>query len=65
MKRVKYVGKKGPAEIEVHGCGTVERDREIDVPDEVADELVKTRPTEWKLARSGKSGDTVGAEKEA
>ena len=65
MERIRYLGKKGPAEVEIQNCGRVKRGAEIDVPDEVADELVKTRPTEWKLARSGKSGGTVGAEKEA
>lgn len=57
MKRVKYVGARGPSRIEVLHCGKVKRGETLDVPDEVADGLCK-RPDDWKMVKPGKSAGT-------
>lgn len=66
MTRLEYVGKFGPKQMSVPGCGKVERGGTLDVLDEVAAGLLRTQPSEWKKASSEKfAGGTVSSGKAA
>lgn len=61
LKRVKYIRKDGPPAVNILGLGVVKRGGTIDLPEEVAENLVSQRAKHFAYAdgggskRSGKS----------
>jgi len=60
---LKYKG-TGPAEIMLPGVGSVRRGGTIHVPDEMAEELVTTRPGDWEFDTPKTMAGTEPAEGE-
>ncbi len=48
MEALRYKSGTGPAEVNIPEVGVVRRGGTIDVPDEMAEALVKDRPDEWE-----------------
>ncbi len=63
MEILKYKG-TGPAEVMLPGVGAVRRGGTIHVPDEMAEELVKTRPDEWEFDQAQVTAEETTAEEE-
>jgi len=53
LKRVKYVWKGGPPALNVAGLGVVKNGESIELPAEMAEELVKTRPDHFTMDGGG------------
>jgi len=60
---LKYKG-TGPAEVALPGVGTVRRGGTIPVPDEMAEELVTTRPDDWEFDQAKVTAGERTAEEE-
>lgn len=59
MKRLTYVGGYGPKRVAVPGCGKVERGGTLDMPEEVAEGLLRTQPSEWQDPEETSSGNAA------
>lgn len=64
METLKYKGATGPAEVMLPEVGTVRRGETIDVPDEMAEAMVKERPDEWEFAQAHVTAEEPAAEEE-
>ncbi len=63
MEILKYKG-TGPVEVVLPGVGTVRRGGTIPVPDEMAEELVTTRPDDWEFDQAKVTAEESTVEEE-